>query len=58
MSMTIAELKDRLLQEFDQDTLLELLDISAEELLEAFYYKIEDNFNKLVREVDVDEWQA
>jgi hypothetical protein len=58
MSMTIEELKERLLQEFDQDTLLELLDISAEELLEAFHFKVEDNYNKLVREMDTEEWQA
>lgn len=56
--MTIEELKERLLQEFDQDTLLELLDISAEELLEAFHFKVEDNYNKLVREMDTEEWRV
>lgn len=56
MSMTIEELKTKLAQELDEVTLLELLDISAEELVQAFHDKIEDNFNKLVREMDEDTW--
>lgn len=51
MSFTIEEIKERLLQEYDQDTLLELLDISAEELLERFHDKVEANYNRLLKEI-------
>jgi hypothetical protein len=57
MALTIEELKVKLARELDEVTLLELLDISAEELVQAFHDKIEDNFNKLVREMDDEEWR-
>jgi hypothetical protein len=55
--ITIEELKGKLAKELDEITLLELLDISAEELVEAFHDKIDERFNMLVREFDTDTWQ-
>ncbi len=57
MSMTLVELKEQLAKKLDEVTLLEVLDISAEELVEAFTDKIEERFNLLVRDMDAEEWQ-
>lgn len=49
--LTIHEIKDKL-KEFDEVSLLEILDISSEELVEYFADKIEDKLEKLKRELD------
>jgi hypothetical protein len=51
MALTIHDLKDRLKQINEVD-LLELLDISSEDLVERFVDLIEDNFDKLEKEVE------
>lgn len=45
MSLTLDEIKERLLQHYDPDDLLEALQISSEEILDRF----ED---KLIRKLD------
>lgn len=45
MSLTLEEIKERLLREYDPDDLLEALQISSEEILDRF----ED---KLLRKLD------
>lgn len=50
MSLTLPELKEKLLQRYDADILIEMLNISAEELLDAFDEKIIDRFEKLEEE--------
>ena len=51
--MTLQELQDRL-KRFDEITLLELLDVTSEELVEAFADRIDDNYDRLVGEVEYD----
>jgi hypothetical protein len=46
MAYTLRDIIDKLKQ-FDEITLLELLDISSEELLERFIDKVENNFDQL-----------
>jgi hypothetical protein len=46
MAYTLRDIIDKLKQ-FDEITLLELLDISSEELLERFIDKVENNFEQL-----------
>jgi hypothetical protein len=46
MAYTLRDVIDKLKQ-FDEITLLELLDISSEELLERFIDKVENNFDQL-----------
>lgn len=46
MAYTLRDIIDKLKQ-FDEITLLELLDISSEELLERFIDKVELNFEQL-----------
>lgn len=50
MSLTLEEVKERLAM-LDEITLMELLDIHSDELVEAFEEKIEDNIDKLAKEV-------
>ncbi len=52
MSLTLYELKEKLLERYDPDLLLEMLEISAEDLLNAFEDKVIDKFAKLEEELD------
>lgn len=56
--ITLEELKQRLVFAFDEITILELLDISREELVEAFADKIEEKFDTLVTELGEEEWET
>lgn len=47
-NLTLDELKERL-STLDEVTLLEVLDIHSDELVEAFEDRIEDNIDKLKR---------
>ena len=53
LPLTLQELQDRL-KRFDEITLLELLDVTSEELVDSFIDRIEDNFDRLVDEVEYD----
>lgn len=50
--LTLGELREKLLVRYDADDLLEVLQISAQELLERFEDKIEIHVEKLVEAVD------
>ena len=52
MPLVLEELKERL-KRYDEVTLLEILNIDAEELIERFEDKIEDRFDKLSEEEDL-----
>jgi hypothetical protein len=47
-NLTLDELKERL-SNLDEITLLEVLDIHSDELIEAFEDRIEENIDKLKR---------
>lgn len=49
--VTIRELQERAAERLDPDELVELLDISSEELVEAFPDKIEEHYEQLVQEL-------
>ena len=51
MSLTLDELKERL-SSLDEITLMELLDIHSDELVEAFEDKIEEEQDNLKRMLD------
>ena len=51
--LTLKELQERL-KRLDELSLLELLDITSEEIVEMFIDRIEDNFDRLLDEVDYD----
>jgi hypothetical protein len=48
--ITLIELREKIADNYDEITILELLDITAEELVEAFSDKIEERFEKLSSE--------
>lgn len=48
--LTINDVKDRM-KHLDEITLLEILDITSEELVENFTDKIEDRFDELAEEL-------
>jgi len=50
-NLTFEELNEELCK-MEETELLELLDIESEELVEKFQDKIEDNYDKLLVEVD------
>jgi hypothetical protein len=52
-SLTLKELQERL-KRLDELSLLELLDVTSEEIVEVFVDRIEDNFDRLMNEVDYD----
>lgn len=50
-TLTLPELKERL-KSLDEVILLELLDVASEDLVETFGDIIENNYNRLLKEVD------
>jgi hypothetical protein len=51
MQRTFQELCEDL-KKFDETTLLELLNITSEELVDMFQDKIEENLDRLLKETD------
>lgn len=49
--LTLEELKDRLVAQFDPEDLIELLNIGIREMVEAFEDKIEQYYDKLMDEL-------
>ena len=56
MSLTMDEIKERVLKRYDADDILEALDISAEELLDRFEDKFINRLNQFEEETNGDEW--
>jgi hypothetical protein len=54
MQLTLEELKERLAERLDEITLLELLNITSYDLVERFADLIEDNYDKLQKEINDD----
>lgn len=54
LTLTVPELKERL-KRLDEVSLLELLNISSEELVDSFSDNIENNYEILCKEVDWEE---
>jgi len=55
-SLTLNEVKDRL-KMLDEVILLEVLDISAEELIEAFSDRIEERQDYFIKDLELEEWE-
>lgn len=52
--MTLRELQEYIAKNVNEVDLLELLDISSEELVEVFSDKIEDKFDKLIIDLELE----
>ncbi len=55
MSLTLEEIKDRLLRLYDPDDLLEALQISSEELLDRFEDKLLKRLEEFHEELEEEE---
>lgn len=49
--VTIRELQERLAERYDPDEIVEALDVSSAELVEAFPDKVEEHYDELVQEL-------
>ena len=55
MSLTLEEVKERLLKTFDPDDLLEALQITSEQLLERFEDKLINRLDMFEQELEEEE---
>jgi len=55
MSLLLPELTEKLAQHFDIVDLLELLDVTSEELLEAFQDRVSQKYEYLVEQLEESE---
>jgi hypothetical protein len=55
MTMTIEELKEYISHNVDEVDVLELLNISSEDLVEAFHEVVEDKFDKLIADLELEQ---
>jgi len=51
LTLTLAELKEKLIR-FDELVLIELLDLTSEDLLDRFEDVVENKFDKLIKEIE------
>ena len=58
MELLLSELKDKLLQQFNEEDVLEVLNISVEDLLNAFEDRIEEKYEFLIGQVTDNEDDA
>jgi len=56
MSLTLEEIKERLLRFYDPDDLLEALQISSEELLDRFEDKLLKRLDEFQEELEEEEY--
>jgi len=54
VQLTLEELKEKLADRLDEITLLELLNITSYDIVERFADLIEDNYDKLQKEINDD----
>ena len=52
MSLTLEELKEKIIETLDEVSILEILDIKAHELVERFEDKVEERMNILLSELE------
>jgi hypothetical protein len=57
MSLTLEEIKERLLQFYDPDDLLESLQITAEEILDRFEDKLINRLEKFEDDLEEEEYE-
>jgi len=51
MAVTLEELKERISNRLDESTILEILEINSNDLVERFEDKIDDRFGRLVNDL-------
>ena len=54
MALTLQEIKTKLAEQYDEVSLLEMLNIDSYDLVEAFLDRIEDNYDRLSLDLSMD----
>ena len=52
--LTLSEICEKIISQYDPDDVLEMLEITTEELLDAFEYRVRDLYDKLNEEFEDD----
>ena len=52
MTLTLQEVKEKLAEQYDEVTLLEILEINSYDIVEAFLEKIEEKYDKLTEDLE------
>jgi hypothetical protein len=55
MTLTLQEITKKLAEQYDEITLLEILNIDSFDLVEAFFDRIEDKYDYFNKELSTDE---
>ena len=55
MTLTLQEITKKLAEQYDEITLLEILNIDSYDLVEAFFDRIEDKYEYFNKELTTDE---
>jgi hypothetical protein len=53
MTLTLPEIKERLAEEYDEITLLEVLNINSYDLVDAFFERIEERYDYFNKELSM-----
>ena len=54
MTLTLQEIKEKLAEEYDEITLLEVLNINSFDLVDAFFDRIEDRYEFFNKQLSMD----
>jgi hypothetical protein len=54
MTLTLQEIKEKLAEEFDEITLLEVLNINSFDLVDAFFDRIEEKYEFFNKQLSMD----
>ena len=52
--LTLVELQEKLIEQVDEVDLIDLLGLTTHDLVYAFIDKIEDNYDKLIEELELE----
>ncbi len=55
MALTLQEIKTKLAEQYDEVSLLEMLNIDSYDLVEAFLDRIEDNYDRLAQDLSLED---
>lgn len=55
MAVTLPELKQKLIEMYDEVSLLEILQISTDDIVERFDDRIEEKYDDLIEELEEEE---
>ena len=53
MTLTLQEIKEKLAEEYDEITLLEVLNINSYDLVDAFFERIEERYEYFNKQVSM-----